>query len=105
MANQTNMKYINDLNDLVIKKLISLGTNHKEEFKQVLGKSPEVKVKIENAFKLAANTSSGNAATRQSFQSNGSYNTNNSGASSNTSGPSSAGKAPKIQLKTFGNFK
>lgn len=117
MNKQASTKYATELNDLVLKKLISLGTNHKEDFKQVLGKWPEVKTKIENAFKLAANTSSaGNVANqpaRQSVQaSNGA---SSSGPSNGDSKPARSGsgfsadgqraKGPKIQLKTFGNFK
>lgn len=110
MNSQASTKYATELNDLVLKKLISLGTNHKEDFKQVLSKWPEVKAKIENAFKLAANTSrAGNAANqpaRQSVQaSNGA---SSSGAGQVGSGFSADGqraKGPKIQLKTFGNFK
>lgn len=112
MNNQANTKYVTELNDLVLKKLISLGTNHKEDFKQVLGKWPEVKTKIENAFKLAANTTSnaGNVPSQprqSSLASNGASHSSSKPAS-NSSGFSADGqrvKGPKIQLKTFGNFK
>lgn len=80
-----------------------MGTNHKQDFKQVLNKWPEVKTKIENAFKLSAaeqtpkpiNSTSIHQGHRQSGQVNAT-------ASNNSSSQS---KAPKIQLKTFGNFK
>ncbi len=89
-------KYMCDLNDLVLKKLISLGSRHKEDFKQVLNRWPEVKTKIENAFKLSTNAGglSGGSGAVQSGTAGQ--------VSSTQSGQS---KAPKIQLKTFGNFK
>lgn len=108
--NQMNKKYICDLNDLVLKKLINLGTNHKEDFKQVLNKWPEVKTKIENAFKVStslssvASSSSGVVVGAKSFGSN-SKNERAPQSSKNGSSTTSQSKAPKIQLKTFGNFK
>ncbi len=93
---QISKKYMCDLNDLVLKKLISLGTRHKEDFKLVLNRWPEVKTKIENAFKLSTSvTGSGGSGLSSTGQSTGSPLTVQPGQS----------KAPKIQLKTFGNFK
>jgi len=95
-GSQMTKKYMCDLNDLVLKKLISLGSRHKEDFKQVLNRWPEVKTKIENAFKLSTNAGglSGGSGAVQSGTAGQ--------VSSTQSGQS---KAPKIQLKTFGNFK
>ena len=93
----SNKKYVCELNDLVLKKLINLGTNHKQEFKQVLNKWPGVKTKIENAFKLSANLGVG-ANSVQSPRGTTATVTSNSAVSSQA-------KAPKIQLKNFANFK
>ena len=77
------------LNDLVLKKLLNLGTNHKQEFKLILNKWPDIKLKIENAFKTSQQT---NQQQMNASQTNMTSSANN--------------KAPKIQLKTkFGYFK
>ena len=98
----TSKKYINELNELVLNKLINLGTNHKQDFKQVLNKWPEVKTKIENAFKLSASEQQTPKA-----QNSMSVNQRQVGQVNviTPSVTSSQSKAPKIQLKTFGNFK
>lgn len=105
--NQSNKKYICELNELVLKKLINLGTNHKEDFKQVLNKWPEVKTKIENAFKLSSSLNNTNSSGTNQHAVSKCYNQTNlaNSSSSSTSHSSSQSKAPKIQLKTFGNFK
>ena len=101
-------KFSCELNDLVLKKLLSLGTNHKNEFKAVLNKWPQIKTKIENAFKMSSSSSSSDSKTTAYYSnvvSTGPANQfqfNNTNSSS-TPGPSS--KAPKIQLKNFANFK
>lgn len=77
------------LNDLVLKKLLNLGTNHKQEFKLILNKWPDIKLKIENAFKTSQQI---NQQQMNASQTNTTSSANN--------------KAPKIQLKTnFANFK
>ncbi|RNA25164.1 hypothetical protein BpHYR1_003796, partial [Brachionus plicatilis] len=65
------------LNDIVIKKLLNLGLNYKQEFKQVLEKWPELKSKIGNAFKASASQKENAQTSNQS---------------------SSGSKTPKIQL-------
>ena len=102
-----NMKYACELNDLVLKKLLNLGTNHKQEFKLVLNKWPNIKVKIENAFKMSTTTTaSSSSATNPASPSV--YNSS-SHLANNLNQPSTPGsgssKAPKIQLKNFANFK
>jgi len=94
-GSQMTKKYMCDLNELVLKKLISLGSRHKEDFKLVLNRWPEVKTKIENAFKLSTNSGSGGGS--------GAVQSVTAGQVSSTQSVQS--KAPKIQLKTFGNFK
>lgn len=87
-------KYACDLNDLVLKKLINLGTNHKQEFKFVLSKWPNIKTKIENAFKMSTAQASSQTSnsTASSFQ-------------QTSQSATATSKAPKIQLKNFANFK
>lgn len=71
-------KIQNQLNDIIIKKLIILGQNYKTEFKQVLDSWPDLKTKIGNAFKASANKKESS----QNF----------------TSNQSTSNKTPKIQL-------
>ncbi len=75
-----------ELNDIVLKKLLNLATNHKAEFKQVLDQHPSLKAKIGNAFK-----------------SNSASSVQHSHANSNQQQlqQQQASKAPKIQLKNF----
>ena len=102
----TAKKYTSELNDLVLKKLINLGTNHKQDFKQVLNKWPELKTKIENAFKLSVNSNTSTSPEPVSTtNSQHSQVTNVKEVSLGTPASSQKTKAPKIQLKTFGNFK
>lgn len=68
------------LNDLVIQKILTLGKNYKQELKQALDKSPNLKNKFSNAVRLSAS----NAAS--------------SAASSGDQQRSQANKTPKIQL-------
>ncbi len=106
-----NMKYACELNDLVLKKLLNLGTNHKQEFKLVLNKWPNIKVKIENAFKMSTTTTASSSSSSLSATNPASPSVNNSSShlannlnQSSTPGSGSS-KAPKIQLKNFANFK
>ena len=86
-------KFSTELNDLVLKKLINLGTNHRVEFKQILAKWPAIKTKIETAFKQSAGVESNTTAT------------SNQSVQQVTNLAASHSKAPKIQLKNFANFK
>ena len=95
--NHSNKKYVCELNDLVLKKLINLGTNHKQEFKQVLNKWPGVKTKIEDAFKLSTSLGGGVNSVQPSAST--------AAVTATNSVVSSQAKAPKIQLKNFANFK
>ncbi|CAF0928332.1 unnamed protein product [Brachionus calyciflorus] len=70
------------LNEIVIKKLVNLGVNYKQELKLVMDKWPDLKNKIGNAFKASANQTS-NETQATSKVSNQSLN---------------SAKTPKIQL-------
>jgi len=104
-----NMKYACELNDLVLKKLLNLGTNHKQEFKSVLNKWPNIKTKIENAFKMSTTTTTTSVSTNLASPSVNTNSNNNSSsqlaANKYSSTPGVGSKAPKIQLKNFANFK
>lgn len=83
-----------ELNDLVLDKLLKLGVNYKQEFKQILDKYPNLKTKIGNAFKL-----------QTSIQQSKSSQNNHPGQSQQTQQQQQS-KAPKIQLNfNFSNFK
>lgn len=73
----------NQLNEIVIKKLINLGLNYKQEFKQVMDKWPDLKIKIGNAFKASASQTS---------------ETQNNNSNKTTSQCVTSSKTPKIQL-------
>ena len=92
-VDQTGKKYSNELNDLVLKKLINLGTNHRVEFKQILSKWPTIKTKIEAAFKQSVDSGASSSVSYPALS------TPPSNFASQTT------KAPKIQLKNFANFK
>lgn len=92
--NKDHKRLLNELNDLVLKKLLNLGVNYKQEFKQVLEKWPTLKTKIGNAFKSSTLTPSANP--------NQNINSPQSFASTPTPNTPQV-KAPKIQLKNF-NF-
>jgi hypothetical protein len=83
----------NELNDLVLKKLLCLGVKYKQEFKQVLDKWPNLKSKIGNAFKtMNANSIQSQSQTSAQNQMNSANQVSN--------------KAPKIQLNfNFSKFK
>jgi hypothetical protein len=82
-----------ELNDLVLDKLLKLGVNYKQEFKQILDKYPNLKTKIGNAFK----SQTSNQQSKSSQQ-------NHPGQSQQQQQQQS--KAPKIQLNfNFSNFK
>ena len=104
-----NMKYACELNDLVLKKLLNLGTNHKQEFKLVLNKWPNIKVKIENAFKMSTTTATASSSLSATNPASPSVNNSSSHLANNLNQSSTPGsgssKAPKIQLKNFANFK
>jgi hypothetical protein len=97
------LKLLNDeLNDLVLKKLLNLGVKYKQEFKQVLEKWPNLKLKIGAAFK------SMNAQTNQALNSNSSsqIQSMSGGNSSQQQQNQQPNKPPKIQLNfNFSNFK
>jgi hypothetical protein len=85
-------KRAKELNDLVLDKLLKLGVNCKQEFKQILDKYPNLKTKIGNAFK--SQTSSQQSRLSQH---------NHPGQSQQAQQQS---KAPKIQLNfNFSSFK
>jgi hypothetical protein len=91
-------RLLNDeLNDLVLKKLLNLGVKYKQEFKQVLEKWPNLKAKIGAAFK------SMNAQTNQTVSS--SSNQSNVGQQQNQQ-QIQPNRPPKIQLNfNFSKFK
>ena len=74
----------------------------------MLNKWPEVKRKIENAFKLSSSLTGASTVDAGDSPSIGSRSFNNSGGGGSdtySNSQSTTMKAPKIQLKTFGNFK
>lgn len=77
-----------ELNDIVIKKLINLGLNYKQELKHVLDKWPNLKTKIGNALKSSANKST----------SQNENNPDSSNDQANSGGRQTQNKTPKIQL-------
>ena len=86
-SSSEHKKRSKDLNDLALKKLLNLGVNFKQEFKQILEKHPNLKANIGNAFKNDTQTAA--SQQQQSSQSN-----------------QQSSKAPKIQLNfNFSNFK
>ena len=47
-----------ELNELVIQKILTLGKNYKQELKQALDKSPNLKTKFANAVRVSASQQS-----------------------------------------------
>ncbi len=78
-----------DLNDFVIKKIINLGVNYKQELKTILEKWPSLKLKIGNALKSSTSATSGPSSATAS----GSARMN-----SQQLQQQQANKTPKIQL-------
>ena len=76
----------NDLNELVIQKILTLGKEYKQELKQALDKSPPLKTKFSNALRIS--TSQAAAANSAAAQGNEQRN----------QASSQLNKAPKIQL-------
>jgi len=101
--NKEHKRLLNELNDLVLKKLLNLGVNYKQEFKQVLEKWPNLKTKIGNAFKSSTQINTTPTTTNLNSNPSTSQPSYASGSTSNTPQV----KAPKIQLKNFNfsNFK
>ena len=97
------LKSLNDeLNDLVLKKLLNLGFKYKQEFKLVLEKWPNLKSKIGAAFK-SMNTQTNQAANSNSNQS---HLLINSGHHQQNQQQIQPNKPPKIQLNfNFSKFK
>lgn len=86
-SNKENTNTNKELNDIVLIKLINLAKQYKQEFKQILEKWPNLKTKIEVAFKSIAPVNPPPA--------NQSQGAGSSNASSSTT------KAPRIVLKKF----
>lgn len=76
----------NELNELVIQKILTLGKEYKQELKQALDKSPLLKTKFSNALRIS--TSQAAAANSAAAQGNEQRN----------QASSQLNKAPKIQL-------
>lgn len=59
LDSDTSAQRCSKLNDIVIQKILALGKNFKQELKQALDKSPDLKSKFSNALRISTSQQSG----------------------------------------------